>query len=1047
MIGTNIGHYKVVQKLGEGGMGEVFLAEDTKLNRQVALKFLPSQYASEENFKARFKREAQAAAALNHPNIITIHEVSEYEGRPFIAMEYVEGESLKDLVAGEDLSLDRVIDLGIQISGGLAKAHQQGIVHRDVKPQNVVIDKDGRARILDFGLAKLARDAMLTRTGSTVGTVAYMSPEQATGEEADARSDVFSFGVVLYEMITRRLPFQGDHEAAVMHSIVSDTPEPLARYKAEVPEELQRIVDKALRKDIGTRYQSAADLMADLKELRKEGATQATLSTKSVYRPAREGRSRSILVAGIVLVALIVLVSYLVFKGAPVPAPPGAEMTSRSVWRSSVAVLPFRDFSPDRDQEYFCDGMTDAIIGKLSGLQDLKVISMSSVMRYKSPELDIREIGRELGVATVLEGSIQKEGERIRLSAQLVNVADGSHLWSETYDRQLESVFSIQDEVSQAIVNVLKIRLLGNDRAAFVKRHTENLEAYNAYTQGRFLWNKRTEEDLMKSIEYFERAIELDPGYALAYAGLADAYAVLPSNIGYPAEEVVSKAKEAALKALDLDEDLAEAHASLGLALKIGNEAEEAEKRYHQAIALNPGYAYAHYWYSLLLHEMGKPDESMIELETAFQLNPLSVVILTNLASRVGAAGDWQKAEELIKRAIEIEPNRATTYAVYAGGLRAIGRRDEAIEVYAQAVQADSSYLSAYNELAYLNSYAGDFDKAVGFANRYVELAPEEANPYDTRGDIYAHYGKLDQAIENYEKVLEIDPNFDNTLWKLTAMHVFKREYAKAESLIRRFLLSKDEGTRSSVSNGLAHILVYQGKFEQALSVLDEGIAADKKEQTEAWTTIGKHSLKLFIHLEKQNLDLAFREIELMREIQERVYPDDPVKLQNAYAIVWALRGQTATADEILRTWRENIDESNPGLMSGYHRVSGIVEFFKGNAEEAITHLRRGLTENSKPLFEARYFLGEAYLQTGQPEEAASLLERALLSHDERRMVYPTLSVRAHYLLGKAYQQLGRNEGAIEQYKEFLDIWKDADLGIPEVEDAEQRLKDLRLKS
>ena len=1046
MIGKSIFHYRILEKLGEGGMGEVYLAEDTKLNRRVALKFLPAQYASDENFKARFKREAQAAAALNHPNIITIHEVAEYESRPFIAMEYVEGESLKDLISRKDLSLDRVIDLGIQISGGLAKAHQQGIVHRDVKPQNVVIDKDGRARILDFGLAKLARDAMLTRTGSTVGTVAYMSPEQARGEEVDARSDVFSFGVVFYEMITRRLPFQGDHEAAVMHSILSDTPEPLARYKAEVPEELQRIVDKALRKDVGTRYQSAADLMADLKELRKDGTRQATLSTKSVYRPARESRSRSILVAALVVV-VVVAAGYFLIERIPVQAPPGVEMLPASGWKSSIAVLPFRDLSPNKDQEYFCDGMTDAIISKLSGLEDLKVISMSSVMRYREPGRDIREIGRELGVAAVLEGSIQKEENRIRLSAQLINVADDAHLWSETYDRELETVFAIQDEISQAIVNVLKIRLLGDDRTAFVKRHTESVEAYNAYTQGRFLWNKRTEQDLMKSIEYFERAIELDPNYALAYVGLADAYAVLPSNIGYPTEEAVSKAKEAALKALDLDDNLAEAHASLGLALKIGDEPEEAEGQYRRAIELNPGYAYAHYWYSLLLHETGKPDESMIELETAFQLNPLSVVILTNLASRVGAAGDWERAEELINRAIEIEPNRATTYAVYAGGLRAIGRRDGAIEVYTQAVQADSSYLSAYNELAYLHSYAGDFDKAMAFADRYVELAPEEANPHDTRGDIYAHYGKLDQAIENYAKVLETDPNFGNALWKLTTMYVFKREYAEAENLIKRLLSSKDEGNRSSVSNGLGHILVYQGKFEQALSVLDEGIAADKKEQTEGWTTVGKHSLKFFVHLEKENLDSAFREIELIREIQERVYPDDPVKLQDAYAIIWALRGHPATADEILRTWRENIDENNPGMISGYHRVLGIVEFFKGNAKEAISHLKRGLTENSKPLFEARYFLSEAYLESGQPEEAASLLERALLSHDERRMVYPTLSVKAHYLLGKAYQQLGRNEEAIKQYKEFLDIWQDADPGIPEVEDAEQRLKDLRLKS
>ena len=1044
MIGKTISHYEVIKKLGEGGMGEVYLAQDTKLDRRVALKFLPEQYASDDNFKARFKREAQAAAGLNHPNIITIHEVAEHDNRPYIAMEYVEGQSLKDLIAKRDLSLNKTIDFAMQICAGLAKAHQAGIIHRDIKAQNILIDKDGRVRILDFGLAKLKPDAMLTRTGSTLGTVAYMSPEQAQGEEADHRSDIFSFGVLLYEMITTKLPFKGEHEAAIAYSIVNETPEPLARYKANVPETLQRIVEKALRKDPNTRYQNATDIIADLKELQKESTVQAALSTKSIFQLPPKKRSKAVLIIGVILFAAVVLIaSYFLFDRPQVPVAPGIEMAARTEWKNSIAVLPFRDFSPEKDQEYFCDGMTDAIIGKLSGLEDLKVISMSSVMRFRDPNRDIKEIGRELGVLAVLEGSIQKENNRIRLSAQLINVSDGAHLWSQTYDRELESVFAIQDEISQSIVDVLKIRLLRDARTAFAKRHTDNLEAYNAYAQGRFLWNKRTQENLMKAIEYFERAVEHDPSYALAYAGLADAYAVLPSNIGYPTEEAVSKAKEAALKALDLDEDLAEAHASLGLALKIGDEPEEAERQYRRAIELNPGYAYAHYWYSLLLNEMGKPDESMKELETAFELNPLSVVILTNLASRVGAAGDWQKAEELINRAIDIEPNRATTYAVYAQGLRAIGRARQAIQVLSQAIRADSSYLSAYNELAYLHSYAGDFDKAIAFANRYVELAPEEANPYDTRGDIYAHYGKLDQAIANYEKVLEIDSDFGNALWKLTAMHVFKREYAKAESLIKRLLSNKDERARSSVSTSLAYILLYQGKFEQALAVLDQGITADREEQHEGWTTIAKHSLKFLIHSEMQNLDLAFREIELMRDIQERVYPDDPIKLEDAYAIIWALRGQAATADEVLRNWRESIDESNLGLMSGYHRVSGIVELLKGNAKEAISHLRQGLTENSKPLFEARYFLAEAYLQSGQADEAANLLERALLSHDERRMVYPTLSVKAHHLLGKAYQQLGRNEEAIKQYKEFLKIWEDADPGISEVEDAKERLASL----
>ncbi|MGB2990230.1 MAG: protein kinase, partial [Candidatus Zixiibacteriota bacterium] len=685
MIGKTVSHYRVVRKLGEGGMGEVYLAEDTKLDRQVALKFLSEQFASDQNFKVRFKREAQAAAALNHPNIITIHEVAEYEDRPFIAMEFVEGESLKELTARKDLSVQKVIDLGIQISQGLAKAHQAGIIHRDVKPQNILIDKDGRARICDFGLAKLRREVMLTRTGTTVGTVAYMSPEQGQGKEVDQRSDIFSLGVVLYEMVTGQLPFKGEHEAAIVYSIVNETPEPLARYKANVPEGLESVVEKVLRKDRDTRYQSAADITADLKELQRQSTTAATLSSKSALGVRKEKRSRAVPIVGVILAAAVAVIALLLLSSrTDVPAPPGAEMAARTGWKNSIAVLPFRDFSPSKDQESFCDGMTDAIIGKLTGLQDLKTISMSSVMRYRAPDQDIREIGRELGVATALEGSIQKEGNRIRLSAQLINVADGSHLWSQTFDRELESIFAIQDEISKAIVDVLKIRLLGEDRAAFAKRHTENLDAYNAYTQGRFLWNRRTEEHLMRAIEYFERAVELDPNYALAYAGLADAYNVLPSNVGTPIEEVLPKAKEAARRALELDDKLGEAHASMGLALKLEKDLDGAEKEYLQAIQLNPAYAYAHYWYAMLLGEMGKDEEGMRELETAFELDPLSVVILVYLAGTRWESGDSLEAAELMERALEIEPTRVATYWAFGNGLRAAGRREDAARVYSR---------------------------------------------------------------------------------------------------------------------------------------------------------------------------------------------------------------------------------------------------------------------------------------------------------------------------------------------------------------------------
>jgi serine/threonine protein kinase/tetratricopeptide (TPR) repeat protein len=1048
MVGESISHYRILEKLGEGGMGVVYKAQDTKLDRLVAVKFLPQRITPDSVEKERFVLEAKAASALNHPNITTIHQIDEFEGQVFIVMEYCQGKTLKRITGEETLAVDKVLDIGIQISEGLKAAHENGVVHRDIKSDNIMITPEGRVKIMDFGLAKLKGDAMLTRTGTTLGTVAYMSPEQASGEEVDSRSDIFSLGVVLYEMIAGQLPFRGEHQAAILYSIINETPEPLARYKANVPQELLRIVDKTLRKEIGSRYQSVADLMADLKELRQQSMTQAILSAKSIYQTSRRRPFKALVTAGVILLAAAALVTgYLLLKVGRIMEKPGVGMSVKTGWQNSIAVLPFRDFSPAKDQEYFCDGMTDAIISKLSGLEDLKVISMSSAMRYKDPERDIKKVGGELDVNTVLEGSIQKEDNSIRVRAQLINVADDAHLWSQTFDRELESVFAIQDEISQAIVDVMKIRLLGEDRASFVKRYTESVEAYNAYVQGRFLWNKRTEEHLMKAIEYFEKAVQLDPNYALAYAGLADAYAVLPSNIGYPVEEAAPKAKEAARKALQLDDKLAEAHASMGLALKIEGEFEQAEKEYLRALELNAGYAYAHYWYSLLLDDLGRHEESLKELETAFDLDPLSVVILTNLASKRAMSGDWAEAEELIGRALEIEPSRGLTYVVCGSGLRHLGRTEEAIQIYAKAIEMDQCCWDAYNPLAYLYSHTGDFDKAIQIADKYVELAPTEADAHDTRGDIYAYHGKLDQAIENYSKALKTDPDFGMTRWKLTGMYLFKKDYAKAEGLIQKQVSSKDKKARSSATKHMAQMLVFQGKFEQALAVLDQGIAADEADQIEIDETAEKHAAKFFIFLEKEDVNLAAGEVESIREILEKLESQDPAKLRDVYAILWAANGKISEADEALRTWREEIAETDPIQMGRYHRTLGAVELIKGNLTAAVTYLKMGLVENGRPLFEARYLLAQAYVESGLADEAVEVLEKALLSHDERRLEFPIFSVKAHYLLGLAYQELGRNKEAIGQYQEFLEIWKNADPGIPEVEDAKGRLEKLRAQS
>lgn len=644
MIGQTISHYRILEKIGEGGMSVVYKAEDTTLKRHVALKFPSAQVLTDEVKKARFIHEARASAALDHPNICTLHEIDEAEGKTFISMAYVDGKSLYEKIESGPLSLDEVVDIAIQAAQGLYEANEKGIVHRDIKSANIMVTNTGQVKIMDFGLAKLAGETSLTRlteAGAIMGTVDYMSPEQARGEAVDYRTDIWSLGVVMYEMLTGELPFKGGAGQAVIHSILYEEPKRLRDLRKDVPAALEQTVSKMMQKDPLSRPDSMKAVIADLEPLNP----RSSLSKEQVVPRRARLRATGVIVAALACMGILTLL-YL--------RPWAAQERSLS----SIAVLPFTDMSPDKDQEYFCDGMAEELINALTQIEDLRVIARTSAFSYKGKDVTVRDIGSQLNVATILEGSVRKADNRLRITAQLVDAASGHHLWSERYDRDTGDVFAIQDEITSAIVDRLKPQLLGEMRGKLAKRQPVDLQAYNLYLKGLFFWNKRGEMNLKKAIEYFEQAIKKEPDYALAYAGLALSYTFLPFYSPLPSKEVVPKARELALKALEIDETIAEAHAALGFINMLYEwDWAGADRHFKRAFESNPRYASAHKWYSETLLFRARFDEALKEIEQALELDPVSVAINRELGWVCYYAGQYDRAIDALKRTIEMEPS------------------------------------------------------------------------------------------------------------------------------------------------------------------------------------------------------------------------------------------------------------------------------------------------------------------------------------------------------------------------------------------------------
>jgi non-specific serine/threonine protein kinase len=784
MIGKTISHYKILEKLGEGGMGKVYKAEDTKLKRIVAIKFLPYHLIAGKSIKERFFHEAQAASALNHPNIITIYDIHEEEDEVFLVMECVDGELLSEKLKDGSLKQKELIDIASGIANGLNAAHNADITHRDIKSENIIISKDGQVKIIDFGLAKQKGMSQITQDGTTLGTQAYMSPEQVQGVEADRRSDIFSFGVILYQMATSKLPFEGEHEAAVLYSIVNEAPIPVTTHNPNMDEELQRIINKALEKNVKDRYQHADDLLADLRKLKKGTTPKPTKAKTPVLR-------NLIYILGAIS---IVLSFYLTFiKKDTLPSEPAPVTNSKS-----IAILPFKAIGDSKEDEYFRDGIHDDILSQVAKIHDLKVVSRTSVLRYKDTDKNMKEIAQELSVETILEGSVRRAGEKVRIVAQLINAKTDDHLWTETYDRDYVDIFAIQTDVAEKIASALKATLTQEEISSIEKAPTENMEAYDYYLKGKYYWDVKTDrEGNMMAAEMLEKAVELDPSFTLAYAWLAVVDFILYDNIYWdPTPERLEKGKSALEKATQLDPDLPEVHyAQAKYYVDIAKDHGKAVINYLKALEGRPNDSEINREIGESYRRLGEWDKAKQYLLKSYELDPHGMHVALYVASYYSYMRDWRKAEYYVDKAIVSLPEEGYLYRLkaiialmgygdtekasrsidegvqFAGGQNMLasrfaiefrlGRFQELLNAVEQF--PDSEYYFLFKGLTHWLLEEEDqakiyLDSARVVHKRLVQIAPDYISNYSFLGLVYAGLGRKEEAIKYGLKAVELQP-------------------------------------------------------------------------------------------------------------------------------------------------------------------------------------------------------------------------------------------------------------------------------------------------